>query len=133
MIECSETRVRARVVVKAGGPFFVPGRGLPAYVGFEMMAQAVSAYDGWRRRLLGEKPAIGFLLGCRKYSVEAEWFGAGDSLEIEATSLLHEGEMRSFECRILGVGGKAIASGVLNVYRPNDPAAFFDRSRGLRD
>jgi predicted hotdog family 3-hydroxylacyl-ACP dehydratase len=128
VLACSRDRVNARATVKADGLFFQPGRGLPGYVGFEILAQAIAAYDGWMRRQEGDKPTIGFLLGCRKYQCAVEWFAAGDVLEIEADSLIHEGEMRSFDCRLKGAGGTVLASGVLNVYRPNDPEAFFRRA-----
>jgi len=129
MTRCDAQRVTAQAVVREDGLFYMAGRGLPGYVGFEMMAQVVSAFDGWRRRALGEAPAIGFLLGCRKYRVAVEWFAAGDVLEIEAVSLIEEGEMRSFDCRITGSGGNVLASGVLSVYRPSDAEAFFARTR----
>jgi predicted hotdog family 3-hydroxylacyl-ACP dehydratase len=124
VIEASGTHIRAEAVVRETGLFFQPGRGLPSYVGFEIMAQAVSAFDGWRRRSKQEEPQMAFLLGCRKFRVATDWFAAGDVLEILATSVIDEGEMRSFDCRLLGAGGVELASGVLNVYRPDDPQAF---------
>lgn len=120
----SKGRMEARTTVRADCLFFMPGRGLPAYVGFEIMAQAIGAYDGWMRRVNGEKPAIGFLLGCRKYETAREWFEEGEVLTVEAVSLIDEGEMRSFDCRIVSAGGGVLASSVLNVYRPTDANAF---------
>ncbi len=117
--------LRAHCIVSVSNPLFVPGRGLPSYVGFELMAQTISIFDGLRRRADGETPKIGFLLGCRRYEVKRDWFDADERLDIEVTSLLDEGEMRSFECRILGAGNETFATGTINVYRPDDPEAFF--------
>lgn len=126
IVDQSGTSIVAEHVVQADGLFFQPGRGLPAYVGFEVMAQTVSAFDGMRRRAAGEEPQLGFLLGCRKYSASVDWFPAGQVLRSEALALLDEGEMRSFDCRLRDVAGNVLASGVISVYRPDDPEAFLN-------
>jgi predicted hotdog family 3-hydroxylacyl-ACP dehydratase len=129
---CTPDRITSRAVISSTSPFYMPGRGLPAYVGFEIMAQTIAAYDGWTRRQNGEKPAVGFLLGCRRYTTSAEWLQEGMQVEIEANSLLDAGEMKSFDCKLVGPGGALLASGVLNVYRPTDAAAFLDRTTNGR-
>jgi predicted hotdog family 3-hydroxylacyl-ACP dehydratase len=116
--------VRSEVTIRAGHLFFQAGRGVPAYVGFELMAQTISAYDGLRRRRDGKPPAIGFLLGCRRYATTREFFVEGETLSIEATSLLGEEGMASFECRIADAAGAELANAAINVYRPADPEAF---------
>ena len=126
---CAEGRIRATTTIRADNIFFMPGRGLPGYVGFEIMAQTIAAYDGWTRRLNGEKPAIGFLLGCRKYQTAVEWFAEGDVLNVESVSLLAEGEMRSFDCRITSPGGALLASSTLNVFRPENPEEYLSGAR----
>jgi predicted hotdog family 3-hydroxylacyl-ACP dehydratase len=124
ILAVEDRRVRAEYTVAGDGLFFQPGRGLPAYVGLEIMAQTVSAWDGLRRRAAGREPQLGFLLGCRSYACTVDWFAAGEQLLIEAASLLDEGEMRSFDCRIEAATGRTLASAVMNVYRPDDPEAF---------
>jgi predicted hotdog family 3-hydroxylacyl-ACP dehydratase len=121
VVHVDATRIHAQTIVSASNLFFMPGRGLPSYVAFELMAQSVSIFDGWRRRQNGEAPQIGFLLGCRKYRVARDWLLEGETIDIECASLIDEGEMRSFDCRIL-VAGAETASGTINVYRPDDPA-----------
>lgn len=116
--------ILAEHVVQADGLFFQPGRGLPAYVGFEVMAQTVSAFDGLRRIASGGSPQLGFLLGCRKYAASVDWFSAGQVLRCQAAALLDEGEMRSFDCRLMDAAGNVLASGVLSVYRPENPDLF---------
>lgn len=116
--------VQSETTIRADNIFYRQDRGVPAYVGFELMAQTISAYDGLRRHASGQKPAIGFLLGCRKYEAARPFFVEGETLRIEATSLLGEEGMASFECRIAGADGGELASAVINVYRPADPHAF---------
>jgi predicted hotdog family 3-hydroxylacyl-ACP dehydratase len=120
----SGSSITGEHTVQPDGLFFQPGRGLPAYAGFEIMAQTVSAFDGLRRIAAGETPQLGFLLGCRKYAASVDWFPAGQVLRCEATALLDEGEMRSFDCRLTDTAGNLLASGVLSVYRPENPDLF---------
>lgn len=123
-------RQRTEAVVSADNPFFVPGRGLPSYVGFELMAQSISIFDGMQRRDAGESPAIGFLLGCRRYRTTRDWFEEGERLMIEVVSLIDDGEMRSFDCQISGPYGEVFATGTINVFRPNDAQAYLAEARG---
>lgn len=116
--------VRSETTIRSDCIFFQRGRGVPAYVGFEFMAQTISAYDGLKRRASGKPPAIGFLLGCRKYSAAKPFFADGETLIVEAVSLLGEEGMASFDCRILGGDGAELAAATINVYRPADPEAF---------
>ena len=117
-------KVCSEAVIRADNIFFQLGHGVPAYVGFELMAQTISAYDGLKRRRSGKQPAIGLLLGCRKYSAAKPYFAEGERLTIETVSLLGEEGMASFDCRILDAAGAELASAAINVYRPADPEAF---------
>lgn len=116
--------VRSETTIRADNIFFQPGRGVPAYVGFEFMAQTISAYDGLNRHASGQKPTMGFLLGCRKYNAARPFFTEGETLTIQATSLLGEEGMLSFECLILDAQGGELASASISVYRPADAEAF---------
>lgn len=116
--------VRSEATIRPDNIFFQRGFGVPAYVGFELMAQTISAYDGLKRRRKGQTPAIGFLLGCRRYAAASKFFTEGQLLKVEVTSLLGEEGMASFECRILADDGSELANAVINVYRPTDPEAF---------
>lgn len=116
--------VRSETTIGPDNIFFQPGRGVPAYVGFEFMAQTISAYDGLKRRANGKPPAIGFLLGCRKYAASRPFFAEGETVTTESKSLLGEEGMASFDCRIFDAKGEVLASATINVYRPEDPEAF---------
>lgn len=116
--------VCAEAVIGRDNIFFHGEDGVPSYVGFELMAQTISAYDGLRRRRKNKPPAIGFLLGCRRYQTARPYFREGERLRIEVTSLLGEEGMASFQCKIGDETGAQVASGTINVYRPADPEAF---------
>ncbi|HVZ99881.1 MAG TPA: hypothetical protein VG841_06160 [Caulobacterales bacterium] len=116
--------VRGEVEISPQSLFFEAGRGVPGYVGFELMAQTISAYDGLKRRRNGKPPKIGFLVGCRSYRCVKPFFAAGEKLVIEVTSLLGEEGMASFDCKISSPDGAEMAKAVINVYRPPDDEAF---------
>lgn len=110
--------------IRSTSIFYEPNVGMPAYTGLELMAQAISAYDGlerWRKNL---PPTIGYLLGCRSYSTSRRYFHDGETLLIEVVSLLGEGALASFDCHIKDADGVKVAEGVINVYRPSDPEKF---------
>jgi len=126
MLSAEGDTARSETTIRPDNIFFQAGRGVPGYVGFEFMAQTINAFDGWRRVGRGQTPTIGFLLGCRRYNCDVEFFADGERFVTEVRSLLKnpEEEMVSFDCRILNDRGAAVASGVVNAFRPHDPDAF---------
>lgn len=126
IISITEDEAIAETDVSPANPLFIPGRGLPAYAGVEMMAQAIASIDGMKRHIGGLPPKIGFLLGCRKYSVRAAEFPEGMRLRIIVNKVFSDGEMFSFECRIDDEEGGEVARANMNVYAPHDPRKFLE-------
>lgn len=126
MLSAEGEIARSETTIRRDNIFFQPGRGVPGYVGFEFMAQTINAFDGWLRIERGKAPTIGFLLGCRSYKSEVEFFAEGERFITEVRSLLKnpEDEMVSFECAIFNAEGAVVASAVVNAFRPEDPDAF---------
>lgn len=125
LVEASESHAIGEVLVSENSSFYRSGCGVPAYVGLEYMAQTVAAFDGARRVETGEPPAIGFLLGTRRYKAERNYFEAGELLSVRAEMVFSENGMASFDCAI-SVEGEPRASAMLNVYRPEDGAYLLD-------
>lgn len=99
-------------------------KGVGAWAGIEYMAQAIAAWAGWRERLRGAAPHIGFLLGTRRYTCSRPLFLAGETLRIVATRTLCGGDgLGQFECRIL-IGGETVAEAALTVFSPADAETF---------
>lgn len=132
MLDAEGEVARSETTIRADNIFFEPGRGVPAYVGFEFMAQTINAFDGWRRVERGIEPTIGFLLGCRSYRATLDHFVEGARYVTEVKSLLKnpEDEMVSFDCRIMDAAGEVVASAIVNAYRPHDPEAFLKSQLG---
>lgn len=122
VIDVSERHVMAEVQISERSVFYRMGYGVPAYVGIEYMAQTVAAYDGAQRLATGVPPAIGFLLGTRRYQADRSYFRAGDVLVIRAEMTFNEGGMASFDCAI-DVGGVTCVTAALSVYRPDGETA----------
>ena len=124
LTEWNSDSLVARYRVSADNPLLVPGRGVPGYVAFEVMAQSISVHDGMTRRQSGEPPQIGFLLGARKFTTTRDWLQIGEILVIRVDAVLNEGELRAFDCRVESESGEEIAQAELKVFRPEDPEAF---------
>ena len=114
--------------VTADNLFLVPGKGVPAYVVFEMMAQGICATDGLRRYRRGQDPELGFLLGCRKFAATRGWVQAGELLTLESICLL-DGETSSYQCRVLDEQGAEIATATVNVFQPANMAAYLEGTK----
>ena len=95
--------------------FLQPGRGVPAYVGIEYMAQAVAVHAGARALADGNPPPLGFLLGTRKFESEVAYLEEGVTYRAECQQIIKgEGGLGSFECCIKS-GDKTLARAHLSV------------------
>ena len=127
IVAATDDEVTAEACVDAASIFAVTDKGIPSYVGLEMMAQTVCAYDGIQRFNERPSPLVGFLLGCRKFTVRRPYLATGEVLTITARVLIHHGEMASFACHIRDGDTADFAEASLNVYRPANPEAFLRR------
>jgi len=109
---------------------FAEDKGVPAWIGIEYMAQAISAWAGCRGLARGEPARIGFLLGSRRYECRASHFAFGTQLRIEARrELFDDNGMGVFSCRILE-GDAELARAKISVFEPPDPTAFLEGKTG---
>ncbi|HEX7775982.1 MAG TPA: hypothetical protein VF449_05590 [Parvibaculum sp.] len=122
LTEASDRHAVAEVRISEKSSFYRAGMGVPAYVGLEYMAQTVAAYDGAHRASTGEPPAVGFLLGTRRYVADHDYFPAGALLSVRVEMVFSESGMASFDCSI-GIGGVSAVTATLSVYRPEDGGA----------
>lgn len=96
-------RVSARVTPK--NPYFVPGLGLPVWVGIELMAQAIAAHAGLAARRERRPPRAGMLLGTRRFEAGAAYFPEGAALEVCAQrDFGDDGGLAACACTILSDG-----------------------------
>jgi len=110
--------------VPAGGLFHDADGNLPAWMGVELMAQAIAAWAGCQAKAAGEPVRLGFLLGTRHYVCNVAAFAPGSELRIEARRDFHDdGGMGVFACRIEAPG--VLAQARLTVFSPPDASALF--------
>jgi predicted hotdog family 3-hydroxylacyl-ACP dehydratase len=101
---------------------FVQGQGVPAWVGIEYMAQTIAAWAGARSRAAGGEPAIGFLLGSRRYQAEVPVFATGQTLRIHARcELIGDSGLGQFACRIHDPAHRLLAEAMVSVFEPPMP------------
>ncbi|MGE5540457.1 MAG: 3-hydroxylacyl-ACP dehydratase [Gemmatimonas sp.] len=115
-------RVAVTVAIRPGIPFFVAGRGVPAHVGIEYMAQACGAFAGIEALEIGAPVRIGYLLGTRRYRANVDWFPEGVTLTVTAVQIFRDSAMGVFECAIAD-GERELATAQLNVYQPEETQA----------
>lgn len=103
---------------------FAQDDGVPAWVGIEYMAQTIAAWAGARSRRAGGEPAIGFLLGSRRYQAEVPVFAAGQTLRIHTRcELIGESGLGQFACQIEDVTGALLAEAMVSVFEPPMPSS----------
>ena len=128
-----DSRLAARLVVRPGTAFSDPSGNLPAWVGPEIMAQAVAALSGLRSlRSVGKPAPIGLLLGVRSYESSAGEFRCGESLLVEVIESSQDAQgWAVFDGRI-SRDGAVLASGTLTVLQPLDDS-FLERECARND
>lgn len=114
ILEQQPDALRARLRITSAHPYFEPGRGVPVWVGIELMAQAIAAHAGLNSLREGAPPRKGMLLGTRRYEASVSWFTEGSELEVEARREFGEdaGGVAACVCRIRS-GGRELANATL--------------------
>jgi predicted hotdog family 3-hydroxylacyl-ACP dehydratase len=129
LIGYDEESLTAEVRVRPGIPFYRPGRGVPAHIGFEWMAQTCGAFIGARARDAGGLVHVGLVLGTRDFMCSLAWFVNGDCLTVTATQIFNDEQIGAFACQISRVGDETpVAKAQLTVFRPKDDADLFART-----
>jgi len=121
ILDADDSRLEARLVVRPGTAFSDSSGNLPAWVGPEVMAQAISALSGWRSlRAHGHLPGIGLLLGIRSYAAPAGDFLRGETLDVEVIESSEDEEGMAVFAGMIRRSGQVLASGTLTVFQPPD-------------
>jgi len=115
LVAAREDGVDAVRTVGPKDPFFVPGKGVPSYVGLEYMAQSCGVFAGLQSKLRQKPVQVGFLLGTRNFHAALPWFPENERLVVSVHEVLRQGTMGVFECRIR-MGTSEVATATLNLY-----------------
>ncbi|MEZ0601505.1 hotdog family protein [Paraburkholderia sp. IW21] len=124
----SEDTLSARATVHADAWYADADGAMPAWIGIELMAQAIAAHVALRAMRGGGKTRHGVLLGSRSYKALQPSFAAGAQLLIHATELLRGEEGHgAYECTIHH-GDVCCAEAVIKVFQPPNFQSFIEGS-----
>lgn len=103
---------------------FCDGRGVPAYVGLEYMAQTLGAFTGAALRQKGRPVQVELLLGTRSFDCTVAAFAVGSRLTVRAKLLFWDPDgVCAFACEIRERGA-VIATSEVKGYEPEDIEPF---------
>jgi predicted hotdog family 3-hydroxylacyl-ACP dehydratase len=93
--------------------------GVPAWAGFEFIAQSISALSGIVEHKLGLKPKFGFILSVSSMRIELPFFKTGNIVEIKTKQIERMDSVFIFHGEI-SLEGKKIIEGKLTVMDINE-------------
>jgi len=118
-----ENSIEAECHITENCLFYDPAAaGVPAWAGFEFIAQAVSAYMGIKIRARGEPVKPGFILGVSQLRIGLPFFNAGSILIIRAKEFENMEPLYIYEGEIF-LEGKKVLEGRLTVMEADDEKA----------
>ncbi|HTJ94407.1 MAG TPA: hotdog family protein [Pararobbsia sp.] len=122
------TSVTANATVRAGAWYVDQDGAMPAWIGIELMAQAIAAHEGLLSMQDGHPARPGVLLGSRRYEAKLAAFPRNALLRIHARELLRSDDgTGAYDCTIEH-GDTLYATAVVKVYQPHDFEAFIEAS-----
>lgn len=124
----SEATLSARATVDAHAWYADADGAMPAWIGIELMAQAIAAHVALLAMRGGGRARPGVLLGSRSYKALQPTFAGGARLLIHVTELLRsEAGHSAYECTIHD-GDVCCAEAVIKVFQPPDFQSFIEGS-----
>lgn len=128
VVHLDHQRIEVRLIVRQDGLFDSAGH-VPAWIGVEYMAQAMSALNGYRLRQRGQAIRLGFLAGTQAFRSNVHHFSCGEELYVSAQSELETEEgLGAFNCRIESRQGSlanVLCEAQVNAYAPDDPLRYY--------
>ncbi|MFM0034453.1 hotdog family protein [Paraburkholderia strydomiana] len=123
-----EETLSARATVDAHAWYADADGTMPAWIGIELMAQAIAAHVALLAMRGGGRARPGVLLGSRSYKALQPAFAAGACLSIRVVELLRSEEGHgAYECTIHH-GDVGCAEAVIKVFQPPDFQSFIEGS-----
>lgn len=121
VIAFSPEAVACRARPDPGAWYADANGGMPAWIGIELMAQAIAAHVALLSLGQGRQPRPGALLGTRAYQSQRAAFPAGQALTIRAQEACRTADgLASYACVIVSATGEQLAAAALSVYEPED-------------
>ncbi len=127
----------AEVTIRSDHLFYDDdSRSVGAWVGIEMMAQAMAAFEGYQAWTQDKPVKVGFLLGTRYYESHCNGFPLGSRLQISVTQVIkHANGLGAFDCKICHAGAPendVLAAATLTAFQPDDVQQFLRNNNPLK-
>jgi predicted hotdog family 3-hydroxylacyl-ACP dehydratase len=124
----TERTLRSEYDIGKNCLFYDPAlAGVPAWMSFEFMAQAVSALSGLTGKVMGKPPMIGFILSVSALSIKIPVLGPGVILGVDVIEELKVGPVSTFRCTAFD-GEHEAAHAKLMVMDIEDPSEFLEKN-----
>lgn len=82
--------------------------GVPVWVGFEYMAQSVSALSGIHNSELGISPKVGFIVSVTNFEAFSACYKPGTTVSIEVIEAMRVEMAVTFNCKVCEKNGDAL-------------------------
>ncbi len=127
LVDATSEMALVEAVVKRG-KCFVTEEGWPAWIGAELMAQAMACWSGWQLHRIGSPARIGFLVSTRLYECSRPIFPIGARLLIEVRAeFVGDNGLAAFSCTIVHED-REVARAQINSFQPADLNRFLQES-----
>ncbi len=120
VLEWNDDGVTVGLTVRADDRFFQSGRGIPAHLGIEWMAQACGVFSGLKARSEGRPISLGLLLGTRDFRAARSWWRDREEIRVTARLVYENDGTGVFDCRVFSTNGAELAAARLTTYQPGD-------------
>ncbi|MBX2867272.1 MAG: hypothetical protein KTR18_01245 [Acidiferrobacterales bacterium] len=122
LLDVQSTCSEAAIQITSDSTFYIPHKGVPAWIGIEYMGQTAAAIAGYQLEAGTLAPHVGLLLGTRKYRAAIEWFAPGTDLRVRCNERgVMPGGIATFQCEIALIEASqsesVVATANLTVYR----------------
>lgn len=101
---------------------------MPAWIGVELMAQAIAAHVGLLAMRAGESVKPGVLLGTRRYEARMPAFPCGAQLHITINEVLRSEEGHGAYACTIGHEDAMCAEAIVKVYQPRNFQTFIEEA-----
>jgi predicted hotdog family 3-hydroxylacyl-ACP dehydratase len=126
VLACDEVSLSALAHVQSDAWYADAEGAMPAWIGIELMAQAIAAHVGLLAMRAGSKMRPGVLLGTRRYEAHLPAFVRDALLQIEVKELLRSEEGHgAYEC-VIRYDGLIGAEADIKVFQPRDFQSFIE-------
>lgn len=130
VLACGPEGIRVEAKVDGNAWYADEMGAMPAWIGIELMAQAIAALVGLNAREKGLPPRQGLLLGTRAFTASVPAFSRNATLVVLANEVFQEENgLAAFDARIELADTKTVAEATLKVFEPADFKAIVEQGK----